>query len=218
MVNLNLTNDFDVFDNQIQVILHEAGTLEVRRIPKVLQTLVSTRAVDSLGNVYTKKVTAFSIPTHDVITFPPQIGGVIESPNGTLWAIEAVQLATFRARYRCECAFGVLTSGLSELFTVEFSTWMKDGDGFPYPSWSVLESSVKGTVQEVESEIIVELERRRRKVSHRIYLDSSQDFKAGMRIMDESGNAYLVLRVTGKGGTGVPVTIEVESQSTPASS
>jgi len=211
---VDISKDFLLFDGLASITNVQAGTERKQVIKSALRRSVTTRdAIGSDGTYQTADV-KFSIPAGECLVFNPVAGDFIVEEDGAVWTIGMVDLATLRTRRVCWSKRAELNPNTLEEVRLEKGITKRDESGAPYYDWRLMKL-VNAHVNEVQSEIAVEVGRRRTLVTHQIFVVDFVDVFAGWRVVQTNGTIYHVLRVTGKGNMGVATVLDVEVARTP---
>lgn len=210
-MDLDLSNDWTVFDNTKRVTVTKAGTSEVMVVENALRHQVTRREAADSGGAYTVEDVVWNLPYAQAKAFRPVAGSLLRSETceDEVWFVVEVARSTLESRYRCFCKNCAITPELGELIQIERSTPGRDTDNAPYAVWKPLEVNILARIQEEYSEIAVENERKRRKVSHRVYIAGPVTVQAGDRVVADQLTLN-VKRVTGKGELGSMIVLDAE--------
>lgn len=212
---VDISNDHRFFDGLESVTLVQAGTERKQVIKSALQLGVTARDAIGSDGTYTQSDVKWNIPAGECLVFVPVAGDFIVEGDGTLWTIAMVELATLRVRRLCWSKRADLNSATKEEARIERPIWKRDETQAPYVAAWKLVKLVDVHVNELTSEIVIEQDRRRVRVTHQIFTTNAVDVFAGYRVVRANGEIYHVLRVTNKGNMGTATALDVELSRTP---
>lgn len=206
----DLANDLLYTDGLEEVRVYFAGTDRSRVIPHALRAAVSVREAAASGGAYTTQDTKFSLMLSEFDSDPLEVGGIIEACDKTeLWSVYGVDKARYAGQVRAWCKRGVVLGSLTDNLRIQAPRFTKSDDLVEKVAWTDV-LTLQGKIQEVSSELVVEEQRRRVKVTHRIFVPARDTLHGGQRVLDANGSVYHILRVTGKDMLGDLVVLDCE--------
>lgn len=206
----NIGDDLRYADGIESVLFWFASTAESRRLATVLRSPVSVREAAASGGVYTTQDTRFAMLRSEFLEGAlPEVGGLIEVES-EIWAVYGLDVIVHAAQYRAWCKRELIRGQLPATLRIQKPAYARDADLVLKPNWTDVISGAAGRVQEVLQELVVEHERRRTKVTHRVYAEVEEGVvQAGWRILCD-GNTYNILRISGRGVLGTLEVFDVE--------
>jgi len=221
----DIEDDLDDVDGVEDVFLTFVGTAVEVEVP-ASRHQISVREAAASGGAYTTADTIFNIASKRLDS-PPGVGSLVKTDDRLeTWTVNGVDRAAARTRLRLWCKqVAVLpppeegAPEASEFIVIEKPTYTKDKDGMKTATWTDLQVDVVARIQEMQSETIVEVDRRRVKITTQIFVEGlSAEVNAGMRVRRASGERLLIRRLTGRTTVGGLVVLEAERARTPAES
>lgn len=212
---LDIEEDYLIFDGLEKMILIQAGTNIKTEITGGLPLPITTRDVAASDGTYTQGDSKFSLPKKECSFFDPRPGDFIKDAAKTLWTLQAVETLTLKTRFLCWGKRADLNPGTLTQVKIWKPETKKDATGAAFKNWKLIKD-VSAHVNENVSETIVEVGRKRLKITHRIYVvDPIEKVQAGFRVTNSAGLAWNVIRVTNKGTAGEATILDVETSRSP---
>ena len=211
---LDLKNDHLIFDGVETVVAIQAGTSIKQIINHALQFGVTSRDLIGSDGTYRQGDVKFNLPAVECPNFLPDAGDFIEQADHTLWSVGMVERLTLKTRHQVWCKRVALNPNTAVALKVYRETVGKDTTGAAFSSFKLWKETT-GHINELASVVEATDNRRRLKITHQIFIAEQLDVQAGMKVVDQNGNTWLVERVTGKGSLGKAVVMDVQKSRTP---
>jgi head-tail adaptor len=216
----DIQDDLKYADNLESGIFWFAGSGRSRQLPTLLRSTISVREAAASGGAYTTRDSKISMLRSEFDEDAlPEVGGLIEIED-QVWTVFAIDRAAHRGRYTAYCRLEMVRGDLASTCAIQRPQYTKDDDLVPVASWQDVFKPVACKIQEVGSELVVESQRKRARITHRVYAAVTEGaVQAGWRILDIGGGAYdyqktgifyNILRIAGRGVLGTLEVFDVE--------
>lgn len=213
MSDLDLDDDFEVFDNHETVYLTRPGKTEAIKVCALRRQLSVREAAASEG-AYTARDVQFSIRRSSVCKSPPGVGGVLTSQENEVFTIIGVDKATLKSRFRVWCREPIIDGDLDDDLTFEKPLTLLDGLDAPYTEWTAVYSNVPGKIHIEDTKNSVSFGARQDTPSAMIYAKNVAEVKPNWRVKGRDGVYYNISKVTTPPLAGIAV-MEATSARTP---
>lgn len=211
--DLDLDDDFDVFDNTETVFITRPGKTEAIKVCALRRQLSVREAAPSEG-AYTSRDVAFSIRRSSVCKSPPGVGGVITTLDNEVFTIKGVDKVTLKSRFRVWCGEPVIEGDLDDELTFEEPVSKLDEYSAPYTEWTAVYSNVPGKIHTEETKSMVAFSSRQDAPDVKVYAKNVPEVKPNWRVKGRDGEYYNIFKVTTPPLAGIAV-MEASSARTP---
>lgn len=204
-MDLDLSTDFAVFDNQSSVdITPRGGSLQA---VSAIQRWVSTREAEQSNGVYTKADAVFHLSGVG-LNANPLPGDLLESGGGAVsWVVLGARNEQLTNTWEIVCRD--LSIQLSSTVTIQKATWAKDENGIQEATWANEWADVAASFQEMSTEDTEDNKKRELKPRFEVRLLADVALDKNRRLI-HGGETYRIKAVSHRDDISHLIALELE--------